>query len=791
MKDCLIMKTPASWHREMWREAAPIGSGLLGGLVNGATAIETIAINHAKLWHRGKRMDVPNIGDSLQRTREAADAGNYRDANWIITKDLKAAGFDASLGMPCPLCDFSFDLGERKPFSHYRRILHMDTAEVEVSWNEKDESYVRRAFLSRKRDILAVSIASKNAVMSLKINAKHHDSGDIDTNVMLERMQDSFEYETDGEFISFCAVNEAGVPFGTVARVLTDGTLSHFTGGVVESGGEIEAHGATEITMYAGFFVGGDVDEEINALKKSLAQMDKGYQYYLDESTALHTPLYKRADISLSDTLCRSNEELLLDAYEETASVELLDKLWHFGRYLMVCGTREDSNPFPLYGLWHGRYSMPWPHNMANENTQMTYWHVLSGGLEYAIKPLMDYYLGMMDQFRNNAKNMFGLPGIYMPAGTTPGNGVPNQVVPVINNWIGTMGWLSQHFYDYYKFTGDKKELAERILPFMHESALFYEAYLVMGDDGCYKIYPSVSPENTPQNLMPPRGSEPMGHPCPSVINATMDVAIIKELFTNLVEACEALGVYGDKLNDWRDIIRKLPMYQKTEDGNIREWMYPGLEERYDHRHLSHIYPVFPGKEFVKGRDSSDWLDAFELAVDKRKLGAQSGWSLAHMSCIYSRFERPEKAVECLDHLSRACLTNNLFTLHNDWRNMGLSLGRGSFAPVQLDASMGIVNALQEMLLFASDDIVKILPSLPEKFDSGSVSDLRLMTGEISFEWNRSEKTLCGKIIAERATRVKLCLPDFMGAVAISGKTYFSGDVITLSAGETIEFHNV
>jgi alpha-L-fucosidase 2 len=782
MKDCLMMKTPATWSREMWREATPIGSGLLGGLVYGATAMETIAINHAKLWHRGKTMEVPDVRGSLERTREVIDRGDYKEANWIITNALKDAGFHAKLGMPCPLCDFSFDLGERDPFSHYRRYLRMDKAETVVSWNEKEASFARKAFLSRKRDILAVHMSAKNALMDLSIRVKNHDSGDVDTTAMMEKMQDSFALETDGEFISFGAVNEAGVPFGAVGRIITNGKTSKFKDGA------LEIEGASEVTLYAGFFVGGDIKNEKAALKNSLSKLDRDYDYYLEESANLHEALYRGADVSLCKNYESSNEELLLSAYEESASTELLDKLWHFGRYLTICATREDSNPFPLYGLWHGRYSMAWPHNMANENTQMIYWHVLSGGLEYSIKPLLGYYLGMMDQFRMNARNIFGLPGIYLPAGTTPGNGVPNQIVPVINNWIGAAGWLSQHFYDYYKFTGDEDELKERILPFMYEAALFYEAYLVMDEDGLYKIYPSVSPENTPGNLMPPKGSEPLSHPCPSVVNATMDVAIIKELFTNIVEACEILGVYGEKLDGWREIISKLPMYQKTEEGNIREWMYPGLEERYDHRHVSHIYPVFPGKEFVKGRDSDDWLDAFELAVDKRKLGALSGWALAHMACIYARFERPEKAAERLDILSRSCLTNNLFTLHNDWRSMGLTLGKDPFAPVQLDASLGVVNAIQEMLLFTSDDIIKILPALPDRFNEGEVKNLRFMTGEISFKWNRAEGSLAGEIFAERDTSAILRLPEFAGAIILGGKERRDGDVLALSAGQRAEF---
>ena len=122
------------------------------------------------------------------------------------------------------------------------------------------------------------------------------------------------------------------------------------------------------------------------------------------------------------------------------------------------------------------------------------------------------------------------------------------------------------------------------------------------------------------------------------------------------------------------------PSREATEDGDMREWQWPGLTQRYNHRHLSHIYPMFPGREIVKGVAPKELTDQFELAVDKRLLGAQTGWSLAHTACINARFERPQKALECLDTMCRASLTKSFFTLHNDWRNMGQTLYRDNGA---------------------------------------------------------------------------------------------------------------
>ncbi len=393
----------------------------------------------------------------------------------------------------------------------------------------------------------------------------------------------------------------------------------------------------------------------------------------------------------------------------------------------------------------------------------MMYWHALSGGLTEFIPAMYQYYAGHLEDFRENARKLFGCRGIFIPAGTTPLTGLPSQVVPVILNWTGAAGWLAQHFYQYYLFTGDAKFLVEKALPFMAEAALFYEDFLEEQKDGRLQIYPSVSPENSPKNYITPEAAA-LGHPMPSTINATMDIAIIKELLTNLLHASEATDLYGDKREIWQSMLEKLPAYEQNSDGAIKEWLNPDFEDNYNHRHLSHLYPVFPGQE-VSREENGDLFDGFVTAVKKRLvvgISDQSGWSLAHMANIYARLEDGESALECLELLSRSCLTNNFYTLHNDWRNMGITLTMKA-APIQLDANLGWTAAVQEMLLFVSPRLVRVLPACPKKWIKGSVTGMRFTTGKISFTWDRTLHTLSAVLVADRATDIILKLPDGYG----------------------------
>ena len=778
----MTLKTPASWHRDMWREGLPAGNGKIGALVYGNIADETIVINHCKLWHWGKRNELPDIHEALSETRKQLDKGNFWDANTISADLLKKKGYTARLASPCPLCDIKVIMDSKNAFHHYRRVLNMETGEVCVSWKEEDCEFTRKLFVSRADDMLVYKLTSNQRHLNANLFLQLHETYDKDTKKMREEQGSNLVEYADKNFIYYSARNEDGRDFGAVMKIVGDGDLA------TQDGRSISVKNGNEITVYCCFFVGGQRNTEFEKYKRKLEGWNDTYEACLKRHAKLHGALFHNVDIQIADQdLDKSNEELLFNAYEQTASNALIERMWRFGRYLMISGTAENGLPFPLYGLWPGKYRLPWSHNMANENIQMIYWHTMVGGLEYTMKTVLDYYWSLMDDFRQNARRLFGCSGIYIPAGTTPGMGYPNQIVPVILNWIGAAGWLCQHFYDYYKFTGDEEFLKEKILPFMYEAAQFYSDYIVMDEKGNCKIYPSVSPENTPKSLMPGDEYEHMAHPCPSAVNATMDFAIVKELFRNIIEASKITGMYQDKIKSWETILKAIPEYQKNADGDIKEWMHPDLTDRYTHRHLSHIYPVFPGKEYVVGRDDMDMPVGFELAVSKRTPDSQSGWSLAHMACIYARLEKPEKAIRCLDILTRSCVLKNLFTLHNDWRKMGLTLDGGESVPVQMDANMGIANAVQEMLLFVSDDFIKILPACPERFKKGAVKNLHFMTGLISFKWDILAGYFVCNIVSLRNTRLTIQLPKFFHRYAMNGHSIDGRTPgIALKAGERL-----
>lgn len=758
----LILKYPASWWKNMWRDALPAGNGLIGASVYGAVHEETVLINHAELWHGGRRDELPDVSHTLQETRKLMDEGRYREASWHLSETLKQTGYATRLASPVPLVDLKLSMQVNQAFRRYRRSLNMETGEITVAWMDGPVHYQRKLFVSRDDDLIVYRIESDHPAMEGFVRFSFHPSDNPKLSEALRERKEHAGSVAEDSFVCYSARNEDGLDYGAVLRVISE------AGEVIPENNGLRISQTSEVLILIKVFANSEREREWARLKRDLLAENRNYDQLLAEHKTHYQPLFFSATLDLGNhDGGRTNEELLLESYDGEASTELIEKLWAYGRYLYISATREQGPPMPLYGLWGGDYRLMWCHYMANENIQMMNWHAPVGGLVSLTKAMFHHYNRLMDDFRENARKLYGCRGIYIPAGTTPGIGVPNQIVPVIMNWTGAAGWLARHYFDYYLFTGDTEFLRKTALPFMREAALFYEDFLVKDESGFYHIYPSVSPENTPGNFMPEDTGQQLDHPMPTARNATMDIAIIKELLTNLIQGCRVTGMYEDDLDRWEEMLEHLPPYQMNEDGAVKEWTHPAFHDRYDHRHLSHLYPIFPGQEFIK-EEQPELFTAFEQAVHLRNIGAQTGWSLAHMASIYARLGNGEKALEALDILARSCLINNFFTVHNDWRNMGASMNKAQ-APVQLDANLGITNAVQEMLITVTGRVVKLMAAVPSRWKQGRVKGLRFHTGSVSFAWDRTSSRFEAEIQALRKTAVTIVLPEEFAEYQWSG----------------------
>ena len=747
MKSVLTMRYPSSWHGEMWREGAPCGNGMLGALVYGGADREYILLNHAHLWRGGKVCDIPDIHDSLDEVRRLLDENRPDLADGVLASALAEKGYAPYNTVPFPLCDIRIDRLSEKPIFRYRRRIDMSKAEVTVSWTEDDAVFTRSTFVSREDSLCYTRIScSVPGQISVSVGLDAHDTETMVGNMLLQPettvQEDCICYAADNDSVYVPAQGS----YGAVMKVQTSG------GTVTRQHNRLLCTGADEILLITGVFVGMDRAKGLSETMTAV-QNGKTYPAVLEAHTVLHRALYDGVDLSLScgDTAV---EEMLLDAYDTGASAELMESMYAYGRYLFVCSTGELSPtagrgtdqmlPTHLVGLWNGTYQCFWAIHMFNVNFEMIYWQALTGNQPELLKTALAYVESMMEDFRANARQIFGCRGIYLDSVNTPEGGRAACLANHIINWTAGAAWVAQHFYDYWRFTGDMAYLREHAMPFMMEAALFYEDFLRCGEDGKLEFSPSTSPENTAASV-----TELLGSMAQVSKNASMDIAAVRELLTNLLEGVQLTGMYPEKQAKWEEMLTLLPDYRYNEDGSLKEWAHDFYTDQNSHRHHSHLYGLFPGHSVIPG--SSEY-EAFRLAEEKRLTGglkAQSSWSAVYMAGVNARLGNGEVSWLALSEMIRNCCMGNLFTVHNDWRRTGsVSCDDFRVAPFQIDGNIGFPAVVNEMLIQSASGEVVLLPALPEKWARGSLSGIRTTGGhQVSVSWdgNTAEaKILCG-----------------------------------------------
>ena len=763
----LFLKRPASAFGEKWRDGTPLGNGLTGINLYGGISTETFIVSRYDMWSSvvERFNEAPNVSDCISKMRELGSKGDYIHASTVMYNRLRELGYtSAGQHMRC-LRGVTFYFECPGVYSNYTRCLHMDTGEAEITFSLNKKPYKRRTFVSRNSDIV-VSELLFGKPTSFQTKAAYFESHEDgrENHIKIVHLENENYDIRDGCYI-YSSRNDDGLYCGLVIKITADSDTKF-------SSNEMIVEKANKALVFIKAF-SNETERETaisNTIKAIKDELDD-YNAAFSKHVALHRVLYESADISINQSRkYHSNEDLLLTARDKECSIELIEKLWRFGRYLFISGCHEKGAPFPLYGLWVSGYDRSWSQYVANENVEMCYWHTTVGNLNSLVKPLIQYYYNKMEIFRNCARNLYGCRGIYVSVYTTPGDSTPTHGVPVLLHFMGAGGWLARHFYDYYLATGDNELFEQEILPFMLSLSDFYEDYLYEGKKGQLEFYPSVSPENTPREYL--NVDLGLGHPMPMYKNATIEFAILKELLENLVEIARTRPSLANRVNKWKELLAKIPDYLINDDGAIAEWIDQDVHDNYFHRHLSHVYPLFPGTE-VEDQKRYDLLPHFEKAVDLRELGSYTGWSLAHMSSIYARMGRAEKALSMMNMMSKTCLLENFFTMHNDFRSMGITtdrMGDDRFAPIQFDAALGAVNAIQEWIIRVTKNRVYILPACPKKLNAGAARNLGIFGGKISFEWSLSQKSLDINILAERDIHFELILPFNKGSREIALK---------------------
>ena len=747
-----------SYPAECWNDTTPLGNGTLGASIYGCVYDERILINHEALYNWVCNKGYPDISYALQEVRDLMDAGRYKEANTYYTDIIKKTDFKSNKGKFFPAFDIHMIFETEAAPENYSRVLDMERGICTVSYTENGEKCTRTVFASQRERAIVVNL-KKTKPFSVKISLERHDMVDYVDNFYCDEFKsfakDGYVYSESktGGGLHFTGIVKVQNTDGTIVSGGNDKALKTDMSGEVSLKDYIKIENATDITLVFNMNKSPLPFEEMAVL---VDKCEKSFDTMLSEQGEDFSALFNKTRLTLTDGENLSNEQLFLNSYGGAVDVSFIEKMADFGRYLLISSSVGCEYPANLQGMWNGAYSPAWACTFFNnENIQMAYWQAYAGNLSEAALPLFNLYDKFKDDYRENAKNLFGCRGILLPLFMDNSNGKKENTQPHVLYWTGSSAWISAIYYDYFLYTGDEKFLRERAYPFMKEAALFYEDFMVYDQNGKLKSYPSNSPENSPAGDF--EGSKEIS----VAINSTMDFALLKELLTNLVNASKTLKIDEEKRADWQKMLDAIPEYEINEDGAIKEWMHPDFKDNYHHRHQSHIYPLFPGFE-INEENNPELFEAMRVAVNKRLvigLKSQTGWSLAHMANIYARLGDGKGAKECLDLLIRFCTGANLYTYHNDWRNMGVTLKymHAGHAPYQVDANMGFVSAVYEMLLYSDGDKIKLLPALPKEWVKGKIEHIQARGGfDLTVEWKPGEAVVTIKSLLGNDVNVGL-----------------------------------